>query len=142
MMDLRRIERALIVDTPWILHILDDQPGWSGRKTWEMRSRATKVRGPIGLIQSRTGTIVGVTEVSGCEGPLAPETMLANVGRHRIPDDMIRSGAVAKWNHAWVLSGSARLAKPIPYKHPQGAVIWVTLDHDTRAVLTGATTLP
>jgi hypothetical protein len=30
--------------------------------------------------------------------------------------------------YAWVLSAAKRLKTPVAYKHPQGAVIWVTLD--------------
>jgi hypothetical protein len=29
--------------------------------------------------------------------------------------------------YAWVLKGAKRFRKPIPYEHPSGPVIWVTL---------------
>ena len=29
---------------------------------------------------------------------------------------------------AWVVKNARRLERPIPYKHPSGAVIWVRLD--------------
>lgn len=29
--------------------------------------------------------------------------------------------------HAWVLENVQRADRPVPYKHPMGAVIWVTL---------------
>jgi hypothetical protein len=32
-----------------------------------------------------------------------------------------------KWRWAWVLSQVCRFDEPIPYQHPQGAVIWVNL---------------
>jgi hypothetical protein len=43
---------------------------------------------------------------------------------------MIRSGQVAKWNTAWILADVRRLAKPIRYDHPSGAVTWVNLADD------------
>src|SRR5674476_1110094 len=48
---------ALIVAEPWISKIL------SGEKTWEMRSRATTVRGRIGLIRKGSGLIVGAVDI-------------------------------------------------------------------------------
>lgn len=32
-----------------------------------------------------------------------------------------------KWCWAWVLENAIRYDTPIPYEHPQGAVIWVSL---------------
>jgi hypothetical protein len=29
--------------------------------------------------------------------------------------------------HAWILTNPQLFAEPVPYKHPQGAVIWVNL---------------
>ena len=48
------VSRALVVDQPWVGLIAD------GAKVWEMRTRPTKVRGWIGLIEKGTGTIIGV----------------------------------------------------------------------------------
>lgn len=53
--------------------------------------------------------------------------MIASFERHRIPADTIRSGKVAKWTIPWVLSDVQRLATPVPYRHPFGAVTWVSL---------------
>ena len=36
-----------------------------------------------------------------------------------------RSKSFYKKNYAWPLSDAKRLEKPVPYKHPQGAVKWV-----------------
>ncbi len=131
-LDMSRIERALIVDHPWIGEILDNG------KDWEMRSRVTRLRGAIGLIESRSGQVVGVTEIVDCHGPLSQAAVLANLHRHRIPEAMVRAGRVAKWNCAWELRSAARLVRPVRYRHPQGAVIWVTLDADTRAAIAAA----
>ena len=113
--------RALIIDSPWIDYILD------GSKTWEMRTRATKLRGRIGLIRKGSGLIVGeVTLVDSL--PAQPrEQLLATTSYHRMAPADIRSGAVARWRCPWVLKDVKRYIKPIPYEHPQGAVIWVDL---------------
>ncbi|MBD8246954.1 ASCH domain-containing protein [Xanthomonas campestris] len=44
--------KGLVIDEPWISLIL------SGQKTWEMRSRATSIRGRIALIKKGSGTEV------------------------------------------------------------------------------------
>jgi len=51
------VSKALVVRPPWIEKILRRQ------KTWELRSRRTKARGPIGLIESRSGMVVGICDV-------------------------------------------------------------------------------
>ncbi|MBQ7307748.1 MAG: hypothetical protein IJW82_04385 [Clostridia bacterium] len=33
-----------------------------------------------------------------------------------------------KSTYAWIISDSKRYEKPIPYKHPMDAVIWVNID--------------
>ena len=127
-----KITRGLIIRQPWIGKIL------SGEKDWEMRSSATKLRGPIALIESGSGKIVGVAEITDVEGPMNPAQVAFNQARHRIPHEMIESGAVAKWNTAWVLENVQKLETPVPYKHPSGAVIWVNLDDETQQALASA----
>ena len=45
--------------------------------------------------------------------------------------------APSEWNgfdeviYAWVLDNVKKLATPVPYKHPSGAVTWVNLDSST-----------
>lgn len=115
------ITKGLIIDTPPIDRILN------GIKTWEMRSTATKVRGRIALIRKGSGTVVGTAELVDCVGPLTTDQMLENQQHHQIDPSRIRSGEVAKWKHGWVLTNVRKLAAPVPYAHPSGAVIWVTL---------------
>ena len=54
------VARGLIIDAPWIDHILE------GRKDWEMRSQATSVRGWIGLIRKGSGQVVGIARLVDC----------------------------------------------------------------------------
>ena len=107
--------RAPFVD--WILE---------GKKTWEIRSVATNIRGTVGLIKSKSLTVVGTCEIVDVVGPL---TMA-----------LIRKNAQSKLNetpracedcvglYAWVLGNVRRLVEPVKYKHPSGAVVWVKLD--------------
>jgi hypothetical protein len=117
-----RIAKGLIIADPWIGYILD------GGKTWEMRSTSTSLRGWFGLIRKGTGEVWGVARLVDVLPPLSPDKMLANLDKHRIPAEMIRSGEIAKWNTPWVLSDVRRLARPVPYRHRSGAVTWVTFE--------------
>jgi hypothetical protein len=117
-----RITKGLIIADPWIGYILD------GTKDWEMRSSATSHRGWFGLIRKGTGAVYGVARLTDVGRPLSPAEMLATLGHHRIPDHMIHSGEVAKWNTPWKLADVRRFDRPVPYRHKSGAVTWVELD--------------
>lgn len=124
-----RITRGLIVREPWVSLIVD------GQKDWEMRTRTTKIRGPIALIAGGTGKIIGVANLTDVKGPLSKAQMAFNQKRHRIPHESIGAGEAEKWNTAWVLEGAKRLKEPVDYDHPSGAVIWVSLDEKTQDAL-------
>jgi hypothetical protein len=130
------VNKGLIIADPWISYILE------GRKTWEMRSQATSFRSLFGLIRKGTGAVWGVARLVDCGTPLSPEQMIANHDKHQIPDSMIRSGEVAKWNTPWMLSDVWRLATPVPYTHRSGAVTWVEFDPEVSAAIDRAVWLP
>jgi hypothetical protein len=119
---------ALIIRKPWLDRIL------AGSKTWEIRGSRTKLRGTIGLIESRSGTIVGLCELVDCRGPLTAAEFRRNASKA----GMTPAGATLggyKDTFAWIIANARRLKTPVPYKHPSGAVIWVGLDEATeRAV--------
>jgi hypothetical protein len=117
-----RVATGLIIDEPWITHILN------GDKTWEMRSAATRKRERIGLIRKGSGMVVGEASLVDCLSPLTREEMLAAVEKHQISAEQILSGDVDSWCHPWVLQDVIRYEAPIPYDHPSGAVIWVRLN--------------
>jgi len=123
------VAKGLIIADPWIGYILD------GRKTWEMRSNETSVRGPFALIRKGTGAIWGIATLVDVGRSLTPSEMLASFDRHQIPADLVCSGQVAKWNIPWILADIRSLATPVPYSHPSGAVTWVNLADDvSRAI--------
>jgi hypothetical protein len=107
----------------------------SGRtKTWEIRGSRTNIRGTIGLIESRSGTVVGLCEVIDCIGPLTAEEYRRDARRAGMLPAEANLGGY-KNTFAWVLANSRRFKTPVPYRHPSGAVIWVALDEATeRAV--------
>ena len=118
------VTRGLVIADPWIGHILE------GRKDWEMRSQSTSVRGWFGLIRKGSGTVVGLARLVECGKALDQAEMIATVDRHRIPEDMIRRGEVAKWVIPWKLADVIPLSPSVPYDHKSGAVTWVTLSPD------------
>jgi ASCH domain len=96
-------------------------------KTWEIRGKNTSVRGRIALIKSRTKTVVGFADLVGVLGPLSMSKMRKNASKHRSTAEEYRNGFGYEKIYAWQLENVERLNKPIPYKHPSGAVIWVLL---------------
>ena len=96
----------------------------SGEKTWELRGSRTHVRGPIKLIASGTGMIVGEARVVDCVGPLDKETYEHELLKHRSNRPFEEQYASL---FAWVLEDARRIT-PVAYTHPQGAIVWVRVD--------------
>jgi len=110
---------ALIIDEPWISEIL------AVRKIWEMRSRPTQIRGRIRLIRKGSGLIVGEARLYDSKPKLSPDEFARNYLKHRIPFDM---SIYEKWPYPWAMDHAVAYDEPIPYNHPQGAVVWVKID--------------
>ena len=118
---------ALLIRSPFIDMILDRKKNQK-RKTWEIRGSRTKKCGRIGLIQSGSGTIIGVANLKGFEGPLTRNKFVANASKMGVKKSDLAAGLpYSSRTFAWVLSGAKRLRVPVRYKHPSGAVIWVKL---------------
>lgn len=124
--------KGLVVKEPWIGLIL------SGKKTWELRSRDTRVRGRIALIRKRSGTVVGVANLTGTLPKLSRSALRSNVMCHQVPEQEI--GENFRWNTAWVLEHARPLCERVPYSHPPGAVIWVNLPPEVTTHVERATT--
>lgn len=54
------ISRILIVRSPYARLIVQ------GRKTWELRSKATKIRGRIGIAEAGSKAVIGEVDLTGC----------------------------------------------------------------------------
>ena len=113
------ITRGLLIQSPHIEKVLSDQ------KTWEIRGYAAKIRGPIALIRSGSGQIVGTCKIVDVRGPLTRAEFLRNARKIGLrPSEIGRSLPYAR-TYAWVLKDARRLRTPLPYKHPSGAIGWV-----------------
>jgi len=112
--------RALVI-MPGPMHLILD-----GHKSWEIRRGRCLIRELIGLIESGSGTVVGVAELSDCIGPLTRELRIHNARKMGIT----KLEASERWPtdyYAWLLQKRMRLRRPVPYKHPNGIVRWVPL---------------
>ncbi|MGE0823081.1 MAG: ASCH domain-containing protein [Candidatus Binatia bacterium] len=123
------IERTLIImpkPLEWIL---------SGHKIWELRSKPTNIRGRIALSEKGTKRIVGICMLKECLGPLTVEQFIANARKMNEKKAKLEAKRkelkkdLATPLYAWVLADVKRLAKPIPFANPSGAVTWALLPH-------------
>jgi len=77
--------------------------------------------------------IVGTCELVDVCGPLTHDQLCASVDCHSVNREAINDSWPYQKTYAWVLTNAKRLRVPIPYQHPQGAVIWVKLPDDLLA---------
>jgi predicted transcriptional regulator len=112
---------AIPIRSPFIEQIL------AGAKTWEIRSKKTKKIGPVALIQSGSGTVVGTATLSRVV-ELTPGVARAHAEQMGLSAD---DAADCAGLYAWVLEDVVKLKAPVRYVHPSGAVVWVTLDEET-----------
>lgn len=115
--------RALVIRRPWIDKILE------GEKTWEIRGSRTSVRNQIGLITSRSRAVVGVCDLVECIGPLTSGVFRKNAKKAGMRPGEATLGYYRQ-TYAWVVKNAQQLARPVEYRHPSGAVIWVRLESD------------
>ena len=80
--------------------------GWivDAVKDIEYRTKPTNIRGRIGIIQSRTGTVIGEAELTGCN--------------YNEELDF----------YEWELAAPRRFKKPVPFQKKPGAVVWIDVD--------------
>ena len=110
------VTRGLVIAQPWVGLIADR------KKTWEMRTRPTKVRGWIGLIPKGTGTVIGIACLMRSLPSLERNLHHLYLKKHRVPSVSGRKKYNGKYLIPWVLAKAFRLARPLPYQHPSGAV--------------------
>ena len=119
---------GLLVREPWAGRLL------SGAKVWEIRGQRTHIRGPIGLIAAGTGTVMGLLELTDVLGPLSP-SQYAQAWPERGASPAEDGTPPYPRTYAWVMNNPVRLAAPVAYRHPPGAVIWVRLPEEVRAAI-------
>lgn len=122
-----RLEKALIIKPNWGNLILD------GKKTWEIRSSSTNIRGRIGIAFSGTSAVWGTVNLVNCI-KLNKEVFESNKDKHQI--DYNFEELPYKNVYAWVFEDVKRLKEPIGYNHKRGCVIWCNLDDEFNKLLT------
>lgn len=115
------ITKGLVIKPIWADKILYDN------KTWEMRTRATSVRGNVAIIKSGTKEIFGVMCIEDSPAALTRREILSSYPMHKIDIDLYDDPEYFKWCFPWMIKNIVVLDEPIPYDHPQGAVVWVNL---------------
>jgi hypothetical protein len=112
---------ALLVREPWVTLLCQ------GKKTWELRGSRTHKRGRVALAcAGGGGVIVGSATLVACHGPLTADQLVDAQALHCVPGGGTASVRY-KEVYAWEFTDAARLAQPLPYAHPPGAIIWVNL---------------
>lgn len=111
--------KGLLLKPFWV-----DQIFYNG-KTWEIRRTNTKIRDKIYLIKSGTKQIYGECEIIN-SFPLTKELFENNFEKHRIICNY--EDLPSNYKYVWELSNIKIYDKPIAYKHPQGAQIWVNIE--------------
>lgn len=122
--------RGLMVRDPYASQILN------GEKVWEIRGRATQIRGPVVIVKSGTGRAFGTVNLVRVLGPLDVQDL---INAPELPaseqDEVRRDGLPYPKTYAYVFSNPRWFERPIPYTHPSGAVTWVRLpDLDLESV--------
>ncbi len=72
---MERPKLGLIVREPYASLIVD------GKKTWEIRKRRARHRGPLGIVTG--GWLIGQADLVGVEGPFSVKGLLAHREKHR-----------------------------------------------------------
>jgi hypothetical protein len=120
---------GLLIRSPygdWIL---------AGSKTWEIRGSSTAKRGRIALIQSGSGTVIGVADLVGVVGPLTLRDLAANTRKLGLKKSAIPGPLPYRKTFAWVLENARKLKTPVRYRHPSGCIIWVNLGPCVQAAI-------
>lgn len=76
--------KALVIRSPWVEKIL------AGSKTWELRKKPTRIRGPIAIIRGGSGLVVGTAEITDCIGPMSRDELRQQFEKHQAPDATLK----------------------------------------------------
>jgi hypothetical protein len=114
--------RGLMVRDPYASQILD------GEKVWEIRGRPTQIRGQIVIIKSGSGCAFGTVKLVRVLGPIGLDDLVqAREITQEEREEFARTGLPYPKTYAYVMTNPRWFQRPIPYRHPSGAVTWVRL---------------
>ena len=112
--------KGLLIKKKWLDKIL------RGEKVWEIRGSGCSYSGEIALIESGSGKVRGLARVKGVIGPMTLSDLKRFTPRHQVDETTLTEWGGYKNNYCWALTDVRKLDAPVSYRHPQGAVIWVS----------------
>lgn len=120
---------VLLIREPHLGRILD------GSKTWEIRGVRTHYRGRLILARSGSGLLVGECRLTDVLGPLSMRALTTTACLPKEQKEDIAENGVVPYStpegmsrtFAWVMSDPIIYPEPVPYRHPQGAVIFMNI---------------
>lgn len=113
---------------PRAFRVLEPYASWivEGKKTWELRTYPTKVRGRVGVVSG--GRLLGTVEVTGTRGPLSEEELRQSQDRHLADPGFLHRYARGRPLYAWELARAQKFAEPVPLSGKAGQQTWLRLD--------------
>ncbi|GAP64276.1 hypothetical protein ARMA_2699 [Ardenticatena maritima] len=122
-------ELGLFIREPYASLVVD------GKKTWEIRTRPTHIRGRIGIISG--GRVIGTATLRDTLGPFSPEELHAHIEKHHATPDVLNAYARGRPLYAWVLDDAQRLHTPVPIRRKPGHQLWAKLEREEERHETG-----
>ena len=110
---------GLIIKNKWLNLIYEKE------KVWELRSKPTKKRGTLLLIESGSGQVSGQADIMDCR-LIERDELKEHFRKHKCEEKDV-DGLGYKVIYAWALSNVKKWVAPMPYHHRKGCVTWVRL---------------
>lgn len=112
--------KGLILKPHWADLIL------SGEKTIEIRGNNTKIRGTIGIIKSKSGSVFGTVDLYDSIF-LTKELYEGLREIHKVGISYEELLKIYPKPYGWCFRNAFKYDKPLKYNHKRGCVIWVNL---------------
>ena len=112
--------KGLIIKPCWADLILE------GRKTLEVRGNNTKIRGTIAIIKSGTKQVWGTVNLTDSV-LLTEDNFELWKDKHWLKISYMELLNMYPKPYVWCLNNVKKFAKPVPYSHKKGCVIWVNI---------------
>jgi hypothetical protein len=113
------ITKALIIKKEW-LHLI-----FENKKTVEIRSSNTNIRGRIALIESKSSLILGECILS--DSFQVNDLNIESVLKNSCLKSKSEIFSMYSKPYAWKLENTIKYENPIKYNHPKGAIIWIDI---------------
>lgn len=113
--------QAFRVREPYASYIVE------GKKTWELRTYPTAVRGRVGVVSGRK--LLGTVDIVGSRGPLTDEELERHQDRHLADPAFLQQYRRGRPLYAWELAGARKFEQPVEVAARPGQRTWVRMDH-------------